>query len=614
MSVTPPQAWTVTESGFDSVDQTRLFYRCWKPAAQAASVSKIAPQRVLVFLHRGHEHSGRIQPLVEQLAGENDWAFAWDARGHGYSPGERGDAPGFDILVQDFNAFITHIQQTCGVPAENILVVANSVGAVIAATWLHDYAPRVRGVIMAAAAFEIKLYVPFAKAGLRFATCFKPDLFVTSYIRSSMLTHSKAQALAYDQDPLIAKSISARVLLGLADTAKRVVQDAGAIDVPVLMLVAGKDFVVQQAPQKQFFDRLSSTLKRYVLIKDSFHAIFYEEQTAQAIEASRQFIEECFALAPARAERYHAADSQGFSATQYEELKQGKLGNPVSDIFFGIQRVMLGSVGHLSEGMKIGLQHGFDSGTSLDYVYRNQAQGRMLIGKSIDRGYLDAIGWRGIRQRKMQLQQTLSDLIAQHPADRPLRILDIAAGAGRYVLETVKRFQDRDIHVTLRDYLPHNLEEARQLAAKLNVRQPVDYQCRDAFVEESYPASEGPYDIVIVSGLYELFSENALIMRSLQGIARQLRPGGHLIYTGQPWHPQLAMIAKTLTNHQGTPWIMRPRPQAEMDALVAGIGTRKIRTQIGIAGIFTVSVAQLTPSLTVVETATAQELAPAAAG
>jgi alpha-beta hydrolase superfamily lysophospholipase len=133
---------------------------------------------------------------VKQFGYQNDWAFAWDARGHGYSPGERGDAPSFHALVQDFNVFIQHIQDTYAIAPEKMVIVANSVGAVIAATWLRDYAPRVRGVVMAAAAFDINLYVPLARPALRLATCFKPDLFVTSYIRSSMLTHSREQAAA----------------------------------------------------------------------------------------------------------------------------------------------------------------------------------------------------------------------------------------------------------------------------------------------------------------------------------------------------------------------------------------------------------------------------------
>lgn len=582
--------WKHKESSFESLDQTRIFFRMWEPVNHSLTDSK----RALIFLHRGHEHSGRIEPLVEQLAYEQYWAFAWDARGHGHSPGERGDAPSFYTLVQDFECFIRHIEKTYAIPAENMLIVANSVGAVIAATWLHDYATRVRGVVMAAAAFSINLYVPLAKPALRLATSFKPELFVKSYIRPLMLTHSEEQAQAYQADPLITKNISARVLLDLADTAQRVVNDAQAIDTPILMLVADKDYVVKQAPQKAFFDGLSSSLKRYVLIENCHHAIFYESelQLQQAFKICKAFIDECFTRQLPAISSYHEADTKSKSALNYQALQKDSLGSPFCNMFYGLQKFMLGTLGRLSDGMRIGLKHGFDSGASLDYVYRNQAGGRMLIGKAIDRSYLDAIGWRGIRQRKAQLQKALSQTISSYPPDQTLRILDIAAGSGRYVLETVKRFQDRPIEITLRDFDKHNLEQAQLLATHLALNNHIEYQCRDAFSPESYPINEGPFDIVIISGLYELFSDNTLILRSLQGIAQQIKKEGYIIYTGQPWHPQLVMIAKTLKNHQGKPWQMRPRPQAEMDALVATITCKKISSEIAIAGIFTVSVAQ----------------------
>lgn len=581
-------AWRSTESGFDCKDGTRLFYRTWAPLAPRQD----GPQRALVFLHRGHEHSGRIQPLVEQFAFTQDHAFAWDARGHGYSPGERGAAPSFDTLVEDFDTFIRHLCQVHGFAEENILLVANSVGAVIAATWLHDYAPRVRGVIMAAAAFEIKLYVPLAKPALRFARRFKPELFVTSYIRPGMLTHSPQEAAAYAADPLIAKAISACVLLGLADTAQRIVRDAAAIDTPVLMLAAGKDYVVKEGPQQTFFERLSSPLKRYVRLPDAYHALFYEQDSSVALHESRQFVAQCFQRAPLAPSHYLNADRDSQSARRYAAMQAGQSCGLLAKAWFGMQRVMLNAVGGVSDGMRLGLEHGFDSGASLDYVYRNQAGGRFIMGKSMDRGYLDAVGWRGIRLRKRQLQQMLGERIAAHSGPAPLRILDIAAGSGRYVLETVKRFQDKDIELTLRDYAQFNLDQARALATALALRARLAFQLRDAFSPDSYRAADGDYDIVIVSGLYELFSDNEPVAASLTGIFSVLRPGGYLIYTGQPWHPQLDMIAQTLTSHRGTPWQMRPRPQAEMDGRVAYAGGRKVATSIGLEGIFTVSLAQ----------------------
>ncbi len=42
--------------------------------------------------------------------------------------------------------------------------------------------------------------------------------------------------------------------------------------------------------------------------------------------------------------------------------------------------------GFLSKGMSLGLKYGFDSGISLDYIYKNQADGKLLLGKFSKQG------------------------------------------------------------------------------------------------------------------------------------------------------------------------------------------------------------------------------------
>ena len=51
--------------------------------------------------HRGHEHSGRWQETVAALGMEDVAVFAWDQRGHGRSPGERGSAPDLATVIRD---------------------------------------------------------------------------------------------------------------------------------------------------------------------------------------------------------------------------------------------------------------------------------------------------------------------------------------------------------------------------------------------------------------------------------------------------------------------------------------------------------------------------------
>ena len=86
-----------------------------------------------------------------------------------------------------------------------------------------------------------------------------------------------------------------------------------------------------------------------------------------------------------------------------------------------------------------------------------------------------------------------------------------------------------------------------------------------------------------------------MIAASLRGLARAVASGGFLVYTGQPWHPQLELIARTLTSHRGhQAWIMRRRTQAEMDALVRHAGFEKLEQWTDEWGIFTVSLARRT--------------------
>jgi hypothetical protein len=121
----------------------------------------------------------------------------------------------------------------------------------------------------------------------------------------------------------------------------------------------------------------------------------------------------------------------------------------------------------------------------------------------------------------------------------------------------------------------------------------VRFEQADAFDEKSIAKINPPPTISIVSGLYELFPENDRVLTSLRGIARAMRGGGLLIYTGQPWHPQVEMIARVLPNREGQAWIMRRRTQEEMDDLVRAAGFEKLEMEIDRWGVFTVSLARI---------------------
>jgi SAM-dependent methyltransferase len=126
----------------------------------------------------------------------------------------------------------------------------------------------------------------------------------------------------------------------------------------------------------------------------------------------------------------------------------------------------------------------------------------------------------------------------------PLQLMDIAGGAGRYLLDVL---DEPDLKILCRDWSESALARGRESAQQLGLSERITHLRGDAFDEASLASVEPKPSVAVVSGLYELFPENDKLQRSLRGLFSAVNPGGYLIYTGQPWHPQVEMIARTLT-------------------------------------------------------------------
>lgn len=575
----------VSEHAMKSWDGTELFYRSWQPAKQKAS-------RAVILFHRGHEHSGRWRDVIEKLELSGFSYFAWDARGHGRSPGERGYAENIGCLVRDVDCFVRHISETHHIAYQDIVVLAHSVGSVLVSTWVHDYAPPIRALVLGSPALRVRLYLPFAIPGLRLLQKIKGKAFISSYVKGRLLTHDPVKRKSYDEDPLITPKIAVNILLGLYDAGTRLMADAGAITIPVLILSSGADFVVKQSSQRQFYNRLPNPRKEMQTFPGFLHDTFNEADNHLPIGKARMFIEDVFQRDLETIDLLNADDT-GYTKAEYDKLcKPPPFWSPKA-IGFAITGILMKTVGQLSRGIQIGWRTGFDSGSMLDYVYRDEATGVTTVGKLMDRLYLDSAGWRGIRQRKINIEAMLHEAIESiHEAGKDPHLLDIATGHGRYVLDAIKSHGDKRVSALLRDFSDINVSAGSKLAAEMGLEN-VTYERGDAFDRESLATVTRRPDIAIVSGLYELFPENGPIRDSLAGLADATDPGSYLIYTNQPWHPQLEFIARVLSSHRdGKAWVMRRRTQQEMDQLVSEAGFEKIRQVIDEDGIFSVSLAR----------------------
>ena len=559
---------------FKSHEGEELFFYEWNYKAG---------QKTLIVIHRGHEYGERLQEFATHPLFASYNIFAFDMRGHGHT--KAAVSPAFMDSVRDLDTFAKFLGQRYAVHEEDIFVVANSIGGVIVSAWVHDFAPRIAGMALLAPAFEINLIVPLAKQAIELMLKVNPKLIVKSYVKSKMLTRDPEQQRAYDTDRFITRSINGKLLIDLANAGKRLVEDAAAITTPTLLLSAEKDFVVINRQQKQFYVNLSSDTKEFITLEGFHHGILFEQGREEVYKILQRFIQKAFSTPlPAPTLAPDLFTQKEFETMQYELIPSGERRN------YRFEKWALGKFGHLSGGMTVGLTHGFDSGASMDYIYKNTPQGKWGVGRWMDKRYLNAIGWRGVRIRKGHLLQQVEKAIqALQAQGRKVKILDIAGGVGNYLFDIKQRHPE--VEIVINEFLPANIQKGEQIIKERGY-QHIRFTNYSCFEADTYRKLDYTPNITIISGIFELFGDNALAAEAIKGVV-SISDNGYIAYTGQPWHPQLKTIAFVLKSHREKDWVMRRRSQRELDGLFALQGVKKESMLIDDFGIFTVSLAEV---------------------
>ena len=413
---------------FTSFDNNKLFYRKWNFEKG---------KKTLILIHRGHEHSERLNSLAQDEKFLKYNIFAYDLRGHGYT--ETKTSPNAMDYVRDLDAFVKHIKNEYQIKEEDIFIVANSIGGVILSAYVHDFAPNLAGIAFLAPAFEIKLYVPFAKQLVTLLTKIKKDAKVMSYVKAKVLTHDVEEQNKYNSDKLINKEINARLLIDLANMGQRLIEDSMAIELPTIIFSAQKDYVVKNSAQKKFYLNLSSKKREFIELENFYHGIIFEKERQIVYKMLDDFIQDVFRNQKIELD----ASPREFSRKEYERigLEEYPLGEK---IYYSIQKFSMRTFGFLSKGMSLGLKYGFDSGISLDYIYKNQANGKLLIGKLIDRFYLNQVGWAGVRVRKKNLLALIEEKI-NSLGEENVKISDVAGGTGNYLFDIKEKYPNLKI-------------------------------------------------------------------------------------------------------------------------------------------------------------------------
>jgi alpha-beta hydrolase superfamily lysophospholipase len=243
-------------------------YRRYDPPA--------APRARVVCVHGIQSHGGWYEPSCRRLAAEGFEVFFLDRRGSGLNDRDRGDAPSFRRLIDDIAEFLQAIRAD---PLP-VFLVAISWGGKLAAALQRRRPGLADGLALLCPGFAARVRPAFReRVAILWSYLVAPTrLFPVPLDDPALFTASPEWQQFLRDDPLAVRRATARFLAHSArlDAYLRFVPRH--VTVPVLLLLAGQDRIVENGRTRRFVESFAARDKTVIEYPEAHHTLEFEPQ------------------------------------------------------------------------------------------------------------------------------------------------------------------------------------------------------------------------------------------------------------------------------------------------------------------------------------------------
>ncbi len=228
-----------------------------------------------------------------------------------------------------------------------------------------------------------------------------------------------------------------------------------------------------------------------------------------------------------------------------------------------------------------------DSGINFDHIYSNEAKGYTKLGRIIDRILLNLPAAKATRYRKDKVISILKDEINKNIAkNKKTRIVDLASGPARYLVELITDDMKDRIEVLCLDIDKHSLDHGRKMAGNRPMLYRKSNILRIGSHHKRLSEKRGwSPNVVISSGLYEYLDDESVVS-SLKTIKDYLEPGGLLLFITQRDSPNRKLIEKVGITKSGKEWKLFYRDPKLIEKWLVDLGYSDINTEIDPWGMY----------------------------
>lgn len=242
-------------------------------ALSACRYPSPAPRARVVLVHGYAEHVGRYAHVIDALTGAGFEVHALDLRGHGRSEGVRGHVLRFQDYLDDLDLFLAELPEA---PLP-LYLVGHSLGGLLSLRYVLHRPDAFAALAVSSPFLHPAADVPWLREAVANATShLAPTLLTKSPVDARGLSHDPAIVEAYIADPLVFKTINARWFFQVREAQEEVLERAGEIRLPVLLLLGSADPIAQPERGRQVFERLGSQDKTLKVYDGFLHEVFNE--------------------------------------------------------------------------------------------------------------------------------------------------------------------------------------------------------------------------------------------------------------------------------------------------------------------------------------------------
>ncbi|HZG70362.1 MAG TPA: alpha/beta hydrolase [Chondromyces sp.] len=245
---------------------------------------------VIVMVHGAMEHHGRYGWLIEMWRLEGYHVVMGDLPGQGMtSRSKRGHIETFDEYIIEVKDWVQAAYQF-GLP---VFLLGHSMGGLAAIRLLQEVKLEIAGLILSSPCLGMAYTPPkimeYMSLGLNKLA---PKTRVSSGITIDMATRNKEVQELDMNDTLYVTKVSVRWYRELVQATKMAFAKVDKFpDIPLLVMQAGEDLIVDKKSVKKWFNQLSISEMHYKEWPNLYHEIFNEPERDEVFLYAKEFVE-----------------------------------------------------------------------------------------------------------------------------------------------------------------------------------------------------------------------------------------------------------------------------------------------------------------------------------